>query len=498
VKEIMKSKVFAPILLSLVAMWLVSRASHAQSAPSGGAAPGGGAPSGGTPGSGAPSGGSNPASGEGPTPGAGAPAPSPISPGAIYVPPYGTPVAPTTNQNAHLPSSSQPSNDISRSQDGFDFAAGTGGPTVVRGNANGPFSISSSDRFSTAEETNVPPVHVVKRGDTLWDLCDRYFRNPWEWPRVWSYNPELQNPHWIYPGDQIRMQGNVPPGAPTEPGAGAPGATGARRPGGGTTPFTGRQRGVPANTVFLRDQGYIDDDVKDVWGEVSGSPDDQLLLSDGDNAYLEIKPEHDVKPGQELTVFRPLVRTFKGDAKGTLVAILGTARVEKWDPQTRIARVRLTESLDVIERGAKVGPVGRRFEVVPPTKNQTELWGHVAASVYPHVLYGQNQVVFIDKGQQDGLVPGNRLFAVSRGDEYRKTLPGASQFAGDKVYYDSDRPPVIEKGGALGHGDESKYPEEVVGEIRVLSVREHTAACLVVSANHEIEPGQRVVARKGY
>jgi hypothetical protein len=205
-----------------------------------------------------------------------------------------------------------------------------------------------------------------------------------------------------------------------------------------------------------------------------------------------------VKPGQELTIFRPLKRTFKGDAKGTMVAILGTARVEKWDPQTRIARARLTESLDVIERGASVGPVGRRFEVVPPVRNQNEIWGHVAASLYPHVLYGQNQVVFIDKGEKDGLVPGNRLFVVTRGDEYRKTLPGASQDAASKIYYEADKPPVIERDGALGHGDDSKYPEEVVGEIRVLSARDHTAACLVVSSTREIEPGQRIVARKGY
>lgn len=483
----MKSTLFAPILVSLVAPLLVSRASQAQD--TGGAAPGGAAPGGAAPGAAAPSN-DSPASGEGPAQNPGA-MPAPVSPGAVYLPPYGTPTAPV-NQNGHLPSSSQPSNDISRAQDGFDLGAAASGPTVLRGSANGPFS--PTEHFSVSEDGGgVPPVHVVRRGDTLWELCDRYFRNPWDWPRIWSYNPELQNPHWIYPGDQIRMQANVASGTPTDQGP-----TTAGRPQGGVSRFVGRQRGVPQNTVFLRDQGYIEDDVKDVWGEVSGSPEDQLLLSEGDNTYLEIKPEHDVKPGQELTVFRPLVRTFKGDAKGTLVAILGTALVEKWDPQTRIARAKLTESLDVIERGAKVGPVGRRFQVVPPVRNETELWGHVAASLYPHVMYGQNQVVFIDKGQQDGLVPGNRLFVVTRGDEYRKTLAGASEFGGTTIYYESEKPPVIVNEGALGHGDDRKYPEEVVGEVRVLTVREHTAACLVVSSNHEIEPGQRVVSRKGY
>jgi hypothetical protein len=427
----------------------------------------------------------------------GAPANAPVAPpgGAVYVPPYGVPAGPTVDPNAHLPSSSKPSNDTSRSSDYFDFTPSGGGAMVLRGGANAPFSTGHIE----APE-RVPPVHIVKRGDTLWDLCDRYFQNPWDWPRIWSYNPELQNPHWIYPGDQIRMQGGGGGalGGPGDQGGAGGEPTSGQKPGGGPGRFAGRQNRIQPNTIFLRDQGYIDDSVKDVWGEVGGSPDDQLLLSEGDNAYLDLKPGHDVSIGQELTIFRPLKGNLKGDAKGTMVAILGTARVEKWDPQTRVARARLTESLDVIERGAQVGPVGRRFNVVPPVKNQNELWAHVAASLYPHVLYGQNQVVFIDKGQKEGLVPGNRLFVVTHGDEYRKTLPGASPDAASEVHYENDKPATIDKNGALGHGDDTKYPEEVVGEIRVLSVRDHTAACLVVSANREIEPGQRVFARRGY
>jgi hypothetical protein len=333
-------------------------------------------------------------------------------------------------------------------------------------------------------------VHVVQRGDTLWDLCDRYFHNPWEWPKIWSYNPELQNPHWIFPGDQLRLVPrdlSVTAEAARAPGQPAPAPSG-----------LSRKAKIEPGTVFLRDQGYIDDKLEGVWGEIGGSPEDQLLLSEGDSVYLDMSRDHDVSVGQDLTVFRPIKANLHGDAKGTLVAILGTVHVDKWDRDTRVARGTLIESLDVIERGAKVGPVGRRFDVVPPVRNETEVWAHVSASLYPYVLYGQNQVVFIDKGQAEGLVMGNRLFAISHGDEYRKTLFGASDYAAATVHYESEKPATVEKDGALGNGDERKYPEEVFGEIRVLSVREHTATCLVVSATREIEPGERVVARRGY
>ena len=51
----------------------------------------------------------------------------------------------------------------------------------------------------------LPELHVVRSGDTLWDICFYYFNNPWQWPKVWSYNPQITNPHWIYPGDLVRL-----------------------------------------------------------------------------------------------------------------------------------------------------------------------------------------------------------------------------------------------------------------------------------------------------
>ncbi|HYO70640.1 MAG TPA: LysM peptidoglycan-binding domain-containing protein, partial [Archangium sp.] len=48
-------------------------------------------------------------------------------------------------------------------------------------------------------------VHTVERGDTLWDLSQKYLGSPWYWPKVWSYNPEIANPHWIYPGNTVRF-----------------------------------------------------------------------------------------------------------------------------------------------------------------------------------------------------------------------------------------------------------------------------------------------------
>jgi hypothetical protein len=253
-----------------------------------------------------------------------------------------------------------------------------------------------------------------------------------------------------------------------------------------------RRRQVPRGTVFLRDQGWISDPSDEVWGDVTGSAQDKMFLTDLDEVYLHIDPGHDVQLGQELTLFRPLHAV----AAGTIVQISGTVRVDQWNAQDRIARAQVIESLNVIERGAKVGPLARRFEVVPPVRNLVDVQAHVLTSIFPNVFWGGDQLVFIDKGQEVGLKPGNRLFILRRGDAWRRSLAAGS--TGYRVSTDDERPmPPMEKiPGA--RRDEANYPDEVVGELRVVATRKDTATCLVMQSRLEIERNDLAVARKGY
>src|SRR5262249_42376379 len=145
---------------------------------------------------------------------------------------------------------------------------------------------------------------------------------------------------------------------------------------------------------------------------------DKEILSDFDEVYIRIGGSHDVKVGQELTVFREVKRV----GGGKLIQVQGTVKVDQWNPKERIARGRITESLDAIERGARVGPVGRRFEVVPPTRNDKDVTASILTSVHPYLLYGANQVIFVDKGEEDGLHPGNRLLVLKKGDQWHESL----------------------------------------------------------------------------
>jgi hypothetical protein len=302
-------------------------------------------------------------------------------------------------------------------------------------------------------------MHVVAEGDTLWDICTRLLGDPYLWPRVWSFNPEVTNPHWIYPGDVIwivprdQVQAMAAPTAtPLSQPARAPGA------------------------VLLRNRGFVDKKILDQSGEVVGAHKEIAMLSQFDEAYVEFQEDAPVSPGEQYAAFVVLGpvggHEDPGTEVGKLVEILGQVTVTRYDPETHIARAVVNESVKPIERGTLIGPVHRKFDLVPVVTNQQDLVGHVIEFLEPLIMAATHHVVFVDLGREDGVVEGNRLFAVEKRDNLRES---------------QDKP-----------DDRETYPIEVIAEIRVIEARPQTSTCLVTASIREFEIGQRVEMRQGY
>src|SRR5450432_714235 len=364
-------------------------------------------------------------------------------------------------------------------------------------NPSGPGASSGTNAIlpdDALAPEQVPNTHLVRRGDTLWDLCNHYYQNPWAWPKIWSYNPQIDNPHWIYPGDQLRLRDPNESALLAQELAHRTSSTI-----GGAASLINRRPLVPRDTVFLRDQGYIGDPKRDVWGELIGSDEEQMMLAEGNHVVLIFRPGVTVSKGQELTIFNSIrqPQDVPGARKppGEIVAVRGTVKVLDFNPETRMAKGLLTESVDVIERGAKIGPIGRRFDIVPPRKTAARVATRVLTSIYPNVYIAQDEIAFLDKGSEDGLQPGSRLFVVRKGDSWRASLTTGSNMTRARALINSPEPADAED--TPTDGDEKKFPEESVAELRVLRTEKYSSIAIVTQSQREVVSGDLAVSRPG-
>lgn len=78
-------------------------------------------------------------------------------------------------------------------------------PSLGAANANYTTVVPRAYINSEDLEPDAPDSYTVVRGDTLWDISDRFLKKPWMWTQIWNYNPQVYNPHLIYPGDKLAL-----------------------------------------------------------------------------------------------------------------------------------------------------------------------------------------------------------------------------------------------------------------------------------------------------
>jgi len=358
------------------------------------------------------------------------------------------------------------------------------------------YRIGKGGMHGTGAPAGGVDVHVVRDGDTLWDISGQYFGDSWHWPELWSFNPEITNPHWIYPLDQLRLSPSALAGdevmAKVQAGGGSGGLS-SRAPSAGvlagteTAPSVVVPRGAfTPGTVFLREQGYLDKEALRTAGVITGGNEEQMFLAPSDQVYVRFKTDEPVTEGQVYTVFREMKPEERGDEEeaGVLVRILGTVVVRSYDRDKRMARGIVTEAMDPIERGMFVARIDRRFDLVAPKRNSRNVVAHIVANIEPRTLMGYGDVVFLDVGAGHGIEPGNRFFVVRRGDGWMESI--------------DVEPTEVGNATVVPEYDQAVLPKEVVAELRVLKVRKKTTVALVVRSDTDLAIGERAEMRSGF
>ena len=316
---------------------------------------------------------------------------------------------------------------------------------------------------------DMPRTHTVRDGDTLWDITQTYYGDPYRWPQVWSYNPDITNPHWIYPDAQVQLRpgdGDVVETAPR----------GFKR--------VDRFSGITAPAVYQAEYGFLETSALKDAGFVIGANEEHMMLSESDVAYVRFAEDVEPEIGRIYTVFRKIEKIERESwEKGELIRIIGAVRLEDYDEKRQLGHAVVVRGLEGIERGFRIAPMERNFRWVSVVPAEISLRATVVASLYPRKLPSTNQIVFLDVGAAQGVVLGNRFYIVRQGDEWRRSAEG-------KIGREIE--PTVPLPDEPEH-----YPWEVVAIGRAVNVQPNTTAILLERATRAVRMGDRAELRKG-
>jgi hypothetical protein len=302
--------------------------------------------------------------------------------------------------------------------------------------------------LSAAEGTSLvrpdqPGIYVVRKGDTLWDISRMFLTQPWRWPEIWRVNPQIENPHLIYPGDTIRLR--WVDGEPT--------LTLERGDGGRTTRLTPsdtvslepRVRAEPlyssipavnldAINPFLTGNRIVEAETLDAAPYVLQGDDGRILVGAGDRFYGRGLGEFAV--GDGLSVVRRggvYVDPDTGESLGLEAEEIGTARIMSLTDDG-IGTLAVSTSRSDIRIADRLLPIEERaISSFFPSAPEDEVHGRMIAVLDGVSQIGQFSVVAINLGERDGIERGNILAVLRQGPLVRDRV------ARDVIRMPSDR-----------------------------------------------------------
>ncbi len=259
-----------------------------------------------------------------------------------------------------------------------------------------------------------PDRHVVVKGDTLWDISEEFLASPWLWPEIWYVNPQIENPHLIYPGDVITLV--YVDGKPQL----------RVQRGKGTFKLSPRVREerldkaiptIPIDAIqqFLTQPLVADQSTMENAAYVVSSADEHLITGRGDRIYARGLADGQ---GDRYHVFRPgdaYVDPVTNEVLGYEAMYLGDGSVEKFgDPAT----LKLTRTTREINIGDRLMPMSHEdvYAYFTPHSPADTVEGTIISVVDGVSQIGQYQIVVLNRGTREGVDVGTVFEIHQAGD----------------------------------------------------------------------------------
>ncbi|HET8551220.1 MAG TPA: LysM peptidoglycan-binding domain-containing protein [Gammaproteobacteria bacterium] len=261
-----------------------------------------------------------------------------------------------------------------------------------------------------------PIRYVVKKGDTLWDISKHFLKSPWLWPDIWYVNPQIRNPHLIYPGDVIELRWVN--GKPQLTLAGAD--TGLKvvhlQPEVRRTPIAQAIPTIPIAVIrpFLTRAHVVTEDELEQAPYVLATSDGRLLA--GPHGEVFVRGIHQGDGARWLLVRKDkaLHDPQTGDLLGYQTTFIGAGRITQWSNPPAM-------TLDGAARGVRAGdrllPYNDRELPVNfyPHAPKQPVHGQIISVVDGMSQVGQYDIVVLDRGANAGIDPGTVLAIYQRG-----------------------------------------------------------------------------------
>ncbi len=267
-----------------------------------------------------------------------------------------------------------------------------------------------------------PDVYVVKRGDTLWDIAGHFLKKPYHWPKIWHVNPQIENPHWIYPGDRLVLtMVNGEPQLQLERNLlKSDGRTVKLQPEIRAQALRQPIEVIPTEKIakYLTNPKIVSENELETAPYIVAIAGEHIVAGRGDRVYVRTieQPE-----SLAYTAFRPgatYADGQTGEILGYEAKFIANMNLEiPGDPATLV----ITKSAREVLSGDRIlphseGEFSLNFFPHPPA---TEVDGQIISVMEGVSQIGQYDVVALDKGEADGMEVGHVLDIYRQGEEIK-------------------------------------------------------------------------------
>ncbi|MEN8107530.1 MAG: LysM peptidoglycan-binding domain-containing protein [Pseudomonadota bacterium] len=266
-----------------------------------------------------------------------------------------------------------------------------------------------------------PDRYVVVKGDTLWDISSLFLRDPWLWPEIWYVNPQIANPHLIYPGDiltlvymdgkpQLRLQrGRDVKLSPQIRVEGLDAAI-------PTIPLDAIQQ-------FLTKPLVVGKGELDTAPYIVQNADEHVIAGGGDRSYVRGIEDESIGLWDVFRPGGPYVDPDTREILGYEARFVADAAVQRFgDPATLL----LTEADIEARTGDRLLPASQDDPIIhfQPHAPDTDIEGRILAVIGGVTQIGQFNIVVINKGTADGMEIGHVLKIYQAGERIRDPVKG--------------------------------------------------------------------------